>query len=151
MRSDAARRLEHFSRLRSQGLPVPAIARELGVSLSAAEHYAALYRAQVRDTVMDAPITWPVPAAPAPGVAHWSGRAACRGHEGLFYAPEGIESLRAKEVREAKARSLCAACPVRVQCGEQAEGDGEMWGVWAGVTEDDRENEKRQQREERVA
>ena len=147
MRRDAMRRLEIFSRHRDLGLSVAAIAREMGVTLSGAEHYAANYRRQVREGLMDAPIVWPVPSSPVPGVAHWTGKAACRGQQDLFFAPEGFESERAKAVREAQARSLCAACPVQAQCGDYAQQHRAAYGVWAGMSEEDRENE----REERVA
>jgi WhiB family redox-sensing transcriptional regulator len=148
MRSDARRRLEIFTRYRDQGMTIAAIARQMGMGSTTATNYSALYRRQEQDTVMDTPITWPVPAVPVPGVAHWSGAAACRGHGDLFYAPEGAESVQAREVREAKARSLCAVCPVRDACAGQAEEEGQAWGIWSGVTEDEREQGKRQRREE---
>ena len=74
------------------------------------------------------------------------GSAACTGQWDLFWAPEGqfAESVTEREVREAKAVSLCRSCPVRAQCGERAR--GERWGVWAGQTEADREARKREQR-----
>lgn len=143
-RAAVAEREERFARLRTQGLTVPAIAAQMGIHPRAAEHYAAKYRQQAREEFLDADITWPVPASPVPGVTHWSGKAACRGHHGLFYAPDGPESARAKEIREAKARSLCAACPVRAACA--AASRGEHWGIHAGVTEDDREQAKRERR-----
>ena len=144
MRRDALRRLEIFSRHRDLGLSVAAIAREMGVTLSGAEHYAANYRRQVREGLMDAPITWPVPSSPVPGVAHWTGRVACRGQQDLFFAPEGFESERAKAVREAQAASLCAVCPVLAECAEAQEAHQAKFGVWAGMSEEDRENEQRE-------
>lgn len=145
-RAAVAQRMERFTALRTQGLTVAAIAAEMGMPLRAAEHYAAKFRQQVRDELAAAQIDWPVPASPVPGVSHWSGKAACRGHWGLFYAPDGPEAQLAKEIREAKAKSLCAACPVRVQCrDEAAKGPGRS-GTWAGVSEDDRERDKKQRK-----
>lgn len=145
-RAETAQRMERFTVLRTQGLTVAAIAAEMGIHLRAAEHYAAKYRQQVRDDLAAAQIDWPLPASPLPGVTHWSGKAACRGHWGLFYAPDGPETQRAKEIRDAKAKSLCAACPVRAECGAEAASGPGRSGTWAGLSEDDRERDKKQRK-----
>lgn len=145
-KAEAEALLAEFTRLRAQGLTVAAIAERMGLHLRAAEHYAKLWRQQQRDGAMDAEITWPVPSSPLPGVSHWSGAAACRGHQDLFYDPEGPESQRAKEIRESKARSLCAACPVRLQCMEDALARGEKRGTWGGFTEDGRARLERERK-----
>jgi WhiB family redox-sensing transcriptional regulator len=136
--------MERFSALRARGLTVAVIAAKMGVSLTAAEHYAVIFRQQLRDELAETPIDWPVPASPVPGVSHWSGAAACRGHQDLFYAPDGTEGERAREVREAKAKSLCAACPVRRPCGDEAAKGPGRWGTWAGMSEEDRERDRKQ-------
>lgn len=143
-KAEAEQRLAEFTRLRAKGLTVAVIAEQMGLHLRAAEHYAKLWRRRLRDQAMEADIDWPRPASPVPGVAHWSGAAACRGHEGLFFDPDGLEAQRAKEIREAKARSLCVSCPVRRQCHEDAVSRGEHWGVWSGETEGDRERAKKE-------
>jgi WhiB family redox-sensing transcriptional regulator len=101
--------------------------------------------AEAVEAALSRPIDWPVPAPPVPGATSWQDRAACRGHLDLFYAPEW-EPLTERAVRELKAQSLCGACPVRRECGEHAAGTRQKHGVWAGRTEDDREQEKRDQR-----
>ena len=142
--AEIARRMETFGRLRDQGLTVAAIAAEMHIHVRAAEHYAVRYRQQQRDAAAEAPIDWPRPSPPVPGVSHWSGAAACRDWQDLFYDPDGRETQREKEIREAKARSLCASCPVRRECHEGAADRGEHWGTWAGFTEGDRERAKKE-------
>jgi WhiB family redox-sensing transcriptional regulator len=145
-KAEVARRMQRFAELRAEGLTVAGIAQEMGIALRAAEHYAAKYRQQVRDELAAAQIDWPVPASPVQGVTHWSGKAACRGHWDLFFAPDGPEPQEAKEVREAKAKSLCAACPVRAQCRAEAKSGPGRFGTWAGLSEDDRERARKQRK-----
>lgn len=65
-------------------------------------------------------------------------QANCRlvGHQ-LFFGPaadEERETPAAKEKREAKARALCASCPVISKCETYANGfrDGLQAGIWHG-------------------
>jgi WhiB family redox-sensing transcriptional regulator len=138
-----ARKMAEFAALRAQGATVLEAAAEMGITDGAAGHYSVKLREQVREEVMEAPIDWPVPASPLPGVSCWTGKAACRGHQDLFYAPDGPETQRAKEIRDAKAKSLCAACPVRAACRAEAAAGAGKSGTWAGVSEDDRERNKK--------
>ena len=39
---------------------------------------------------------------------------------------------------EAEALAVCATCPVRAQCLEQALRDGERDGIWGGATPEER-------------
>src|SRR5436309_3209702 len=51
----------------------------------------------------------------------WQFEAACRGEDSsLFFAPNYFEKRDQKEGREAKAKALCARCPVREECLEYA-------------------------------
>src|SRR6266542_2257235 len=51
----------------------------------------------------------------------WQFDAACRGEDSsLFFAPNYFEKRDQKEGREAKAKALCARCPVREECLEYA-------------------------------
>jgi WhiB family redox-sensing transcriptional regulator len=56
----------------------------------------------------------------------------------LFFHPEG-ERGPARRNRDAAAKTICAACPVVNQCREHALAVREPYGVWGGLTEDDRE------------
>jgi len=49
---------------------------------------------------------------------------------GAFYPDSGESTLAAKRI--------CALCPVRVECRDEALATGEQWGVWGGLSETDR-------------
>jgi hypothetical protein len=57
----------------------------------------------------------------------------------LFYSPvdDGRTEI-GRDDREALAGIICAACPYRVQCLEQALVTGEDFGVWGGLGEGER-------------
>jgi WhiB family transcriptional regulator, redox-sensing transcriptional regulator len=62
----------------------------------------------------------------------WQEQAVCGGLGHLFFGPED-ESADARQVREARARAICAGCPVRVRCleyrlADDYQGDGAIWG-----------------------
>ena len=68
----------------------------------------------------------PAVAAALPG-------AACRTADpDLFFGPDG-ERQAERQARGEKARAVCAGCPVRRRCYEQARANGERWGIWGGV------------------
>ena len=53
---------------------------------------------------------------PSAGELDWMGYARCRYEDpGLFFGPDA-ESDQARQDREAKAKAICAACPVRRKC-----------------------------------
>lgn len=69
----------------------------------------------------------------------WQDQASCRGAAGRdFYPPFGGERQRERVAREQRAKSVCASCAVRTQCLEQAVASGERYGVWGGLTFDER-------------
>lgn len=73
----------------------------------------------------------------------WQDAAACRGEDiELFFGPDG-ERQPEREVRERKAKSICARCPVRGECLEYALGKPERYGVWGGMNEEERASERR--------
>jgi WhiB family redox-sensing transcriptional regulator len=55
----------------------------------------------------------------------------------LFFHPEG-ERGPARRDRDAAAKSVCAACPVMQECRRHALAVREPYGVWGGLTEDER-------------
>jgi WhiB family redox-sensing transcriptional regulator len=61
----------------------------------------------------------------------WAARAACRGLE-----PELFFPARGASTREAKA--VCAVCPVRAECLEDALEHHEGHGIWGGMSERER-------------
>ncbi len=69
----------------------------------------------------------------------WQYRASCRGEEAeMFFAPNYFERKEEKDLREARAKAICAACPVRVECLEYALANREPHGIWGGLNESER-------------
>lgn len=79
-------------------------------------------------------------ATPRPllDVWEWQFQGLCRtrGPE-MFFHPEG-ERGSARRKREAFAAALCRECPVLQQCREHALAAREPYGVWGGMTEEER-------------
>jgi WhiB family redox-sensing transcriptional regulator len=69
----------------------------------------------------------------------WQQRAACRGPDTwLFFPPNHFERKDEKEAREARAKAVCRTCPVRVECLDYALRIREPYGIWGGLSEDER-------------
>jgi WhiB family redox-sensing transcriptional regulator len=66
----------------------------------------------------------------------WSRQANCIGMTKLFFAPEH-ERPRAKIIREAHAKFVCASCTVIEPCREYAREHRES-GIWGGETDEER-------------
>jgi WhiB family redox-sensing transcriptional regulator len=70
----------------------------------------------------------------------WQLLAACRDADpDLFFHPEG-ERGPARRNRDLAAKAVCGRCPVRGQCARHALTVREPYGVWGGLSEDDREH-----------
>ena len=70
----------------------------------------------------------------------WQFEGACRdADQDLFFHPEG-ERGPSRLSRELAAKSVCARCPVIAQCAAHALTVREPYGVWGGMSEDDRES-----------
>ena len=69
----------------------------------------------------------------------WQLHGACRGQDpDTFFHPEGERGPRRRS-REAAAKAVCGRCPVVAQCAAHALAVREPYGVWGGMSEDDRE------------
>jgi WhiB family redox-sensing transcriptional regulator len=78
------------------------------------------------------------------GNLQWQRAALCRGEAGRdFYPPFGGECKRDRRIRELRAKSVCASCPVCGECLDHAVNSGERHGVWGGLTSDERLNWRR--------
>jgi WhiB family redox-sensing transcriptional regulator len=64
---------------------------------------------------------------------------------GLFFGPDA-EFVTARRDREAKAKAICARCPVKAECLEYALDTREAFGVWGSLNEDERRAILRRQR-----
>jgi WhiB family redox-sensing transcriptional regulator len=68
----------------------------------------------------------------------WQLRGLCRGKDSsLFFHPEG-ERGAARSSRESAAKEICLNCPVLISCANHALKVREPYGVWGGMTEDER-------------
>lgn len=68
----------------------------------------------------------------------WQYQGACRDvDKALFFHPEG-ERGAARRQRDNAAKAICASCPVLEQCREHALAVREPYGVWGGLTENER-------------
>jgi WhiB family redox-sensing transcriptional regulator len=75
------------------------------------------------------------------GIIHetWHLKAACRGPEStLFFPPALPERREEREVREARAKQICAECAVQRDCLDFALRVREPHGIWGGLTEAER-------------
>jgi WhiB family redox-sensing transcriptional regulator len=76
---------------------------------------------------------------PIADVWDWQLQGACRTADpDLFFHPEGERGPRRRN-RDAAAKAICAGCPVVAQCAAHALAVREPYGVWGGMSEDDRE------------
>lgn len=73
----------------------------------------------------------------------WQDRAACKDEDLLLFFGADGERQTEREVREAVAKQVCAACPVRTECLNYAVGRPEKHGLWGGLDEDQRTSERR--------
>ena len=69
----------------------------------------------------------------------WQLLASCRTVDpDIFFHPEG-ERGPARRNRDNAAKAVCASCPVLRECAAHALTVREPYGVWGGMTEDERE------------
>lgn len=77
----------------------------------------------------------PVPIA---ALWEWQHKGLCRdANPDTFFHPEG-ERGPSRRLRDARAVALCQQCPVIEQCRAHALEVREPYGVWGGMTEEDR-------------
>ncbi|MGX6509368.1 WhiB family transcriptional regulator [Rhodococcus sp. SJ-2] len=73
----------------------------------------------------------------------WQMDAACRDVDGaIFFHPDN-ERGEPREERIEAAKRICHSCPVSMQCLRYALESGERYGVWGGMTEEERKAARR--------
>jgi WhiB family transcriptional regulator, redox-sensing transcriptional regulator len=93
-------------------------------------------------------IEQPLPVA---SLWEWQYQGLCREtNPDTFFHPEG-ERGPARRHRDERAVAVCQQCPVIDACREHALTVREPYGVWGGLTEDDREAIYREQAASRSA
>lgn len=78
-------------------------------------------------------------------------RGECRGRADLarelFFGNYGgdAETLRQRETRESRAKTICGECAVRAECLDYALGHNIEHGIWGGKTENERRQLRRKE------
>ncbi len=68
----------------------------------------------------------------------WRVKALCRNQDpSVFFHPDG-ERGKARRHRQEKAKEVCAQCPVLLRCREHSLAFEEPFGIWGGLTEEER-------------
>ncbi|MFJ6381160.1 WhiB family transcriptional regulator [Kitasatospora sp. NPDC092039] len=63
---------------------------------------------------------------------------ACHTADGGVFGRSADEPVAAARAREEAAKAVCAGCDVRVECRRHALAAREPYGVWGGLTADER-------------
>lgn len=81
----------------------------------------------------------PLAQVPLDSTWHWQELGSCRDADPmLFFHPQN-ERGSSRIRRDQNAKRICASCPVRLECADYAIRAREPYGVWGGLSEDDRE------------
>jgi len=93
----------------------------------------------IRPAALEAVAAFLAVAAPGDPGVDWRDQAACaRTDAEVFFHPDKERGAPRRE-RDALAKVVCAGCPVIQQCREDALTRREPYGVWGGLTEEERE------------
>ena len=75
---------------------------------------------------------------PITALWEWQYQGSCLGMDSsIFFHPEG-ERGSSRRRRDESAKAVCATCPVIINCREHALATHEPYGVWGGLTEEER-------------
>lgn len=81
----------------------------------------------------------------------WMVRGSCRGEDSELFFPADHERQPEREIREEKARAVCAVCPVKDECLDYAVKTSQV-GFWGGADDEQRKGlRRREQRQSRRA
>lgn len=78
---------------------------------------------------------------PGPDRGYWRRWAACQREDPELFFPVGSTGPSLAQITEAK--KICARCPVRTACLVFAMTTGQAYGIWGGLTEDERRRIRR--------
>lgn len=68
----------------------------------------------------------------------WERVARCRSASAIFFGPNHFEPKADRLAREARAKSICMECPALTPCRKASLENEELFGVWGGMTEQER-------------
>jgi|SRR5580692_7684901 WhiB family redox-sensing transcriptional regulator len=80
---------------------------------------------------------------------NWRSSAACLSADPDLFFP--ISSTGPAERQIARAKVICAGCPVRIQCLDFALTHDQTHGIWGGTTAEDRQRDRRRRRRRAAA
>lgn len=80
----------------------------------------------------------------------WQVNGACRDMDSNLFYYEDQERGPAKEARIAKAKAVCQGCSVKTECLEFALEINERYGIWGGLTEEERQSVKRRRQRQQA-
>ena len=80
--------------------------------------------------------------------AGWWARAACASADPELFFPISYSGPALRQV--ARAKAICARCPIRQECLRYALDTGSIQGVWGGMTEGERQRLARREGRARV-
>lgn len=83
---------------------------------------------------------FPVPAtlSPIADLWEWQNDGECRKHDAEIFFLESHLRGPDKQKKIARAKQICVPCPVKQQCLEHALKTPEYYGVWGGLSEEER-------------
>ncbi len=81
----------------------------------------------------------PLAQVPTDATWNWSDHGSCREADPLLFFHPQNERGSARKRRERAAKVICMQCPVRMECADYAVRARESYGVWGGLSEEDRE------------
>jgi WhiB family transcriptional regulator, redox-sensing transcriptional regulator len=76
--------------------------------------------------------------------ANWRSSGACRSADPDLFFP--IASTGPPDQQVARAKMVCAGCPVRHECLEFALSHDQTYGIWGGTTVEERQRDRRRRR-----
>ncbi len=76
--------------------------------------------------------------------ANWRSAASCLLADPDLFFP--ISPAGPSERQIARAKAICAGCPVRQECLEFALSHDQAYGIWGGMTPEDRQRDRRRKR-----
>ena len=81
----------------------------------------------------------PLAQVPQDARWHWQDHGSCRESDPLLFFHPQNERGSARMKRDRAAKMVCAGCTVRMECADYAVRAREPYGVWGGLTEEERE------------
>ena len=88
----------------------------------------------------DGDLPWPYPPSPATE-ERWRLAAACDGADPEMFFPVG--SGGPAQEATARAKAICARCPVEQECRAWALVTNQQYGIWGGLDEEERRQVRR--------